>query len=78
MADKPVFPLENQRLLEDGSLFKQHPGMTLREFAAISAMQGMLASQGNDGEYYKPNEIIRESVWYADSLLAELQKGRDA
>lgn len=31
----PVFPLENPRLLETGELFKQCPGLTVRQYAAI-------------------------------------------
>lgn len=49
-------------------------GLTKREYFAGLALQGMLASQGNGGEYYKHNEIVKEAVWYTDALIAELAK----
>ena len=43
---------------------------TVRELAAIAAMQGLLA--GNASLSF--NEVNRESVSYADALIAELAK----
>lgn len=69
LADRPVFPLENQRLLEDGTLFKQHPGMTLRQHYAGQAMQGLIAADA-DIAY---NLAAEQAVRHADALIAALE-----
>lgn len=78
--NKPVYPLENPRLLEDGSLFKQHPGMTLREHFAGLAMQGFCAApleQKNVPADVIVGMIAKGSVMVADALIAELAKGAE-
>lgn len=45
IGNGPVFPLENPRLLEKGDLFKQCPGITVRQYAAIHLR---LAASGDD------------------------------
>lgn len=45
----------------------------LEHFAGL-ALQGLLGSNGNDGTYMRANELVREAVWYADALIAELSK----
>ena len=64
---------------------KTHRGMTLREYAAVAAMQGLLAFDGDDG-YIKADgthcksvaevqEVVAQlSVGYADALLARLEE----
>jgi hypothetical protein len=52
-------------------------GMTLREYAAVAAMQGQLAAQGPEvGEWFESAfpELARISVALADALLARLEE----
>lgn len=83
--NKPVFPLENPRLLEDGSMFKQHPGITLREYFAGLAMQGLgtWCPGYSNGLLAHPETLAQRAlvaVQNADALIAELAKteGGDA
>ena len=45
-------------------------GATLREYAAMRAMQGMFAKHG----YGDVDYVVRRAVKAADALLAELEK----
>ena len=40
----PAFPLENPRHLEDGELFRQFTGMSLRDWYAGKVLQGFCAN----------------------------------
>lgn len=44
-------------------------GVAFRQHAAVAAMQGLLVNGT-----YKNEELSREAVWYADSLIEELSK----
>lgn len=62
-AFHPAFPAEG----------KGKEGMTLRDYFAAMALQGLLAGRpdaGIDGKY-----AVTEAVNYADLLLAELDMG---
>lgn len=50
------------------AIYDSEKGMTLRQYAAIKAMQGLLT----DG--LRGDDVIRNAVLYADALLAELEK----
>lgn len=53
---------------------KTHRGMTLREYAAIAAMQGLLS---NDGAIaYESCAIV--AVKFADALIAKLEESNNA
>lgn len=62
------------RTVRDGGYMKTitEPGLTKRELFAAMAMQGALG--GAPGSHLVPNNLARESVMYADALLAELAK----
>lgn len=52
-------------------------GMTLREYFAAMAMQGMLADESEGrGAEWTPQRCAFRSVEFADALLAELEKPR--
>lgn len=63
IPDYPAFPTTDDYA---------HSGITKREYFAISAMQGILAS----GEYYTSVRkiIASEAVHLADALIDELNK----
>lgn len=51
------------------------PGMSLRAYAAIAAMQGLIAQEDlSDGEAGTPQAIAKGAVAFADALLKELSK----
>lgn len=82
--DKPAFPLNlDPQYYEcfDGCSKKDYKqlisGMTLREYAAVAAMQGQLAAQGPEvGEWSEAAfpELARISVAIANALLARLEE----
>ena len=78
LADQPAYPCE-VTWGEDGIQGRQTgnssgicTGMTLRQYYAGLAMQGMLAN----AEITRPNEVCisEAAVKIADALLAELEK----
>ena len=44
-------------------------GMTLREYFAAKAMQGLLSGNG----YHKPEDAAKSAVNYADALIEALK-----
>ena len=61
---KPAFPVPE---------FANLKGMTIREYYAGLAMQGILA--GDTEGFFAPNDIAKNAVLYADALIAELENG---
>ena len=56
----------------------QH-GLTKREYVAIQLAAGMLADESADpGSTYPPNGLAHRAVEFADALLAELAKLKEA
>jgi hypothetical protein len=52
------------------------PEMTVRQYAAIRAMQGLLASgMTYGGSSTNRNALARDAIAHADALLDELSKG---
>lgn len=49
------------------------PGLTVREYAAIKAMQGILAACSKDG-YPTHEMIVKYAIKNADALILELAK----
>lgn len=49
-----------------------HDGMDLRTYAAITAMQGMLASCVNTADWPGHGVIAEQATKYADALLSTL------
>lgn len=76
-SNEPAFPLENfiTPLSDgpDGFKCRGPIGLTKRELIAAMAMQGMCANS-IPGSHHHFNNTARESVEYADALLAELAK----
>lgn len=65
-----AFPMGATVPGKDGALkWEQVPGLTKREYAAIAAMQGLLAN-GSIG----PCTAATDAVEYSDALLAELAR----
>lgn len=52
------------------AIYASEKGMTLRQYAAIKAMQGMFAKHGTGDVDY----VVKHAVKAADALLAELEK----
>lgn len=48
------------------------PGMTLRDYFAAAALQGLLADPAN-GNPYRSN--VESAYIYADTMLAERERG---
>lgn len=75
-ADEPVFPMkkivqvEEPRVAGISTAEMEFYGLTKREYAAIMAMQGLLADP--EGRVY--DKVPKIAVELADALLAELEK----
>jgi len=67
----PAFPTENERQVGPSSW--HYSGLTKREYAAIKAMQGMLASWPANARY-DVEKTAQAAVKFADAVLAESQK----
>lgn len=65
----PAFPLENPRHLENGELFKQFPGMTLRDWFAGQALH-IPELRGET-----PHRVADWAYSLADAMFAEREKG---
>jgi hypothetical protein len=61
MNDRPAFPTN------ESSELNLTPGMTLREYYAGLAMQGLLMRDS-----FRPADAARMAVAHADALIAEL------
>lgn len=67
----PAFPGESQ-LIESGVVYQE--GMTLRQYIATAALQGLLASPHIADLAAK--EIASDCCQYADALLEQLAKAK--
>lgn len=63
----PAFPF-----VEPPTTCNLNPGMTLRDWFAGQALQGLLASGPHD---INPREYAQDSYEYADAMLAARQEG---
>lgn len=70
----PAFPQDERH--DNGELFRQHGGMTLRDWFAGQALAGMLAFPGavNGSREKSGVGVARAAYVYADAMLAERQK----
>lgn len=66
MSNEPAFPIigEHEQVC--------NVGMTLRDYFAARALQGMIANDGY--EHLEPDQFAYYVYKYADSLLAERAK----
>ncbi len=71
----PAFPLENPRHLENGELFRQFTGMTLRDYFAVHADQpGYAEIVTHAGLTYAVNQVWKDAqtsigtfdMWWRD------------
>jgi len=75
---KPAFPRSETGSAETGQIDQGAPGMTLREYYAGLAMQGLLSAQIHGfGDHPAQGHFIDISVEIADALIAALQEDRD-
>jgi len=79
-SDQPANPVPHQNM--DGPIQYDmdgpiqddvYTGLTKREYAAIAAMQGYLASHAGA----VAQVLAKRSIAYADALLAELEKQKE-
>ena len=66
-GNKPVFGYQGQSSISS----EQGAGLTKREYFSAMAMQGLIASHGGGGG---GEQCAKQSVTFADALLAELDK----
>jgi hypothetical protein len=80
MSDKPhndggpAFPAEvgsDGDFIQTGTQSFRVPGMTLRDYFAAKAMQGLIAGSGNnDGAVdYKEDAVVQSAYSVADAML---------
>lgn len=68
----PAFPFDEMH--DDGTHYHSHPGVSLRDYFAAKALQGMLANQ----HQYKPSDedmFARDSYVLADAMLKARKEG---
>ena len=69
--DKPAFP--QTRTLPDGS-HEECEGLTMRDYFAARAMQGMMARDVFDGGQARPEQRAKLAYIEADAMLKERNK----
>ncbi len=67
-ANFVAFPVPG---LQDDETFN---GLTIREYFAAMAMQGLLAQEAEGWSYSDPAKLAKAAVARADALIAELSK----
>ena len=67
----PAFPLENPRMLENGELFNQYPGLTKRDYIAIHVLSGLVVSESHIPSRAATARIAYE---FADAMLIERER----
>lgn len=75
-GDEPAYPTDDfveHPSAPAGGYMARRGGLSKRELFAAMAMQGLLAGGYHDRF---PGEASEQAVLYADSLLAELERGR--
>jgi hypothetical protein len=74
-ANEPAFPVTVTELWSAGTAGNTPDGLTKREYFAVMAMQGMLASlNGFDRSESFCAYVAEGAVAQADALIAELEK----
>ena len=71
MSNQPAFPLHNHGTQTLGMHFT---GMTLRDYFAAKAMQGLLAGLLADGMDIKWQGVAEDAHRMADAMLAAREK----
>ena len=80
----PAFPVNSVKLIDIGAYTVLHPGMSLRDWFAGMAMQGMLAygvatvyreRAAEEGIPFS-RLLAEESYRHADAMLAAREKGQ--
>ena len=79
--NEPAFPLTNDTLINVCINEHGNPmGMSLRDYFAAKAMQGMVSAHNQDGEWTgcgdkEMNKIVVETAYsIADAMLSEREK----
>lgn len=67
MTDEPAFPFDERN--GDGSLYRQFPGATLRDYFAAKAMQAFINQIPID-KLWSANETAASAYQVADAMLA--------
>lgn len=75
--NEPAFPMPHYTR-PDGDIVWGSPGLTKRELFAAMAMQGILACSLPALTPDTPEDCAVDAVHYADALLAELAKPKEA
>jgi hypothetical protein len=79
-SNTPAFPVT--RIDGDGISYNTHSGMTLRDWFAGMALQGILAScpegmRTNSPTLIPAKEWAKAAYYAADAMLAEREKGTE-
>ena len=80
----PAFPLENPRMMENDELFRQFPGMSLRDWFEGQALPAIIiaTSAGQHLPALSPEQTLisglaRDAYELADAMLAERGKNNE-
>lgn len=75
LANQQAFPSFVTTKCEDGTDdFEPRPGMTLRQYYAGLAMQGIVSTRAHGIQSDDVAPLMADAVLLADSLLAELER----
>lgn len=75
IVNPPAFPFSWQWDLPDGEhMWRNHDGMSLRDWFAGQALAGAMANHGSYGAGNGPGDIAVRAYEIADAMIAERQK----
>lgn len=70
----PAFP-SKQMKNENGTWFGyDHAGMTLRDYFAAQALNGILACRYGQSFRYGNDDMVKDACAFADAMIAEREK----
>jgi hypothetical protein len=73
----PAFPIPGQKVDFGNGWIEGESGMTLRDYFAAKAMQGILASEDPETSTNNREATARTAYEYADAMLAARGKTHD-
>ncbi len=72
-GEQSAFPVPPETIVEGDICFAKD-GMSLRQYAAIAAMQGLLANREYTERGFDGQVVVEAAVRFADGLMRELGK----
>lgn len=72
LEDRPAFPVHGLMDTKSGGRYGvSEPGMTLRQYAMVAIVQGLISRGGSS---WKPEELAKSAAEHADALIEKMKE----